>query len=586
MPYTYNPAAETELHTDASKLGVGGVLFQRHGSDSFRPVAFYSRKTAPEEKNFHAYELETLAVVCSLKKFRVYLLGQEFKIITDCSALRSTFSKRDILPRVARWWLLMQEFQCTVEYRPGTKMAHVDALSRNPISDEETSKILDQYPSVMIISNDDWLHTLQLGDTELSRIRDVLTSGMDADRLKYIKDNFLIKDNKLYRYIDGDRNNIRWVVPKGARWQLCRINHDEIGHFGVEKTLERIKKSYWFSKMTTFVKKYVNACIECAYAKKTNSKKEGYLYPIEKVEVPFHTLHIDHLGPFVRSKRGNTHLLVIVDGFTKFVFTKPVRNTKTQSAIKALEDIFYTFRVPDRIISDRGSCFTSHAFKRFCLDKGVRHILNAVASPRSNGQVERYNRTILDSLTAQNLNCDEKEWDDTVGRVQWGLNNTCQKSTGRTPAEVLFGPCMNSEANPKFNEVRHETREVTDLATIREQVKDSIDEQQEKQKQIYDKGRHPARVYAEGELVKITKTTFANDGKSKKLLPSYIGPYRVVSLLGNDRYRVAAIPGLTGTKNRRQTTVAADRMLPWVNVAALEVNESDSSDNDVDNNSD
>lgn len=461
-------------------------------------------------------------------------------------------------------------------------MTQVDALSRNPIPDDETAKVLEHYPSVMSISSEDWLHTLQLGDAELRKIRDVLVSGINEDGLKYIKDNYLIKDNKLYRYLDGDKDNIRWVVPKGARWQLCRINHDEIGHFGAEKTLERIRKSYWFSKMSRFVKKYVNACIECAYAKKSNSSKEGYLHPIEKVEVPFHTLHIDHLGPFVRSKRGNAYLLVIVDGFTKYVFAKPVRNTKTQSAIKILEDIFYTFRVPDRIISDRGTCFTSHAFKRFCLDKGIRHVLNAVASPRSNGQVERYNRTILNSLTAQNLNCNEKEWDDAVGKVQWGLNNTCQKTTGKTPAEIMFGTCMNSEANPRFNEVRQETRNDIDVNEIREQVKDAIDSEQEKQKQRYDKNRRPARLYAEGELVKITKTAFANDGKSKKLLPAYIGPYRVVSVLGNDRYRVAAIPGLTGTKNKRQTTVASDRMLPWVNVAALEVNESDTTDNGED----
>lgn len=578
----FNPDYQTELHTDASKLGVGGVLLQKSpGDDAFRPVAYYSRKTSPEERNFHAYELETLAVICSLKKFRVYLLGQDFKIVTDCSALRSTFSKRDILPRVARWWLLMQEFQCKVEYRPGVKMAHVDALSRNPIPDEETAQVSEHYPSVMNISSEDWLHTLQLGDTELCRIRNVLESGLDENGLKYIMDNYIIKDNKLYRYLNGDKDNIRWVVPKGARWQLCRMNHDEIGHFGVEKTLERIKKSYWFSKMSRFVKKYVNACIECAYAKKNNTAKEGYLYPIAKIEVPFHTIHIDHLGPFVKSKRGNTHLLVIVDGFTKFVFAKPVRNTKTQSAIRVLEEIFYTFRVPDRIISDRGTCFTSHAFKRFCLDKGVKHILNAVASPRSNGQVERYNRTILNSLTAQNLNRDEREWDDTVGKVQWGLNNTNHKTTGRTPSEMMFGTCMDSEMNPRLNEVRNETRENCDLTEIREQAKKAIDKDQEKQKQRYDKGRKPARVYAEGELVKITKTTFVNDGKSKKLHPTYVGPYRVVSILGNDRYRLAAIPGLTGTKNKRQTTVAADRMLPWVNIAALEVNEDTSiSDND------
>lgn len=73
---------------------------------------------------------------------------------------------------------------------------------------------------------------------------------------------------------------------------------------------------------------------------------------------------------------------------------KSIRNTKSLSTIRVLEGVFYTFRNPDRIVSDRGTSFTSHVFKRFCINKGIKHVLNSVASPRSNGQVERYNRTI------------------------------------------------------------------------------------------------------------------------------------------------------------------------------------------------
>lgn len=474
---------------------------------------------------------------------------------------------------------MLQEFNCSIEYRPGTKMLHVDALSRNPVSNCELGTV-DQYPMIMAITQDDWLHTLQLGDSELNRIRDILTNDLDPEGLKYIKDNYLIKENGLYKCLDGDKTNVRWAVPKGARWQLCRLNHDEIGHLGVEKTLERIKKTYWFKGMSKFVKKYVSACIECAYSKKGSHGSEGLLNPITKIEIPFHTLHIDHLGPFVRSKKGNSYLLVVVDAFTKFIFIRPVRNTKSVTAINVLENIFDTFRSPDRIVSDRGTCFTSHSFKKFCQDRGVKHVLNAVASPQSNGQVERYNRTVLDSLTAQNLNSNEKEWDVKVGRVQWGLNNSIQKTTGRSPAEIMFGTQMTSEVDPRLNDVRQATRDQTDREVIREQVKDRIDEEQIKQKQHFDKKRRPASIYSEGELVKITKTAFGNDGQSKKLLPSYIGPYRVVSVLGNDRYELAPIPGLSNSSNKRKTVVAANRMRPWVHVAALELNENNSDDED------
>lgn len=82
----------TELHTDASSIGSGGVLFQRHGTD-LRVVAYYSKKST-EEKHYHSYELETLAIVNALKHFRVSLLGIRFKIVTDCNAIKATAIKR------------------------------------------------------------------------------------------------------------------------------------------------------------------------------------------------------------------------------------------------------------------------------------------------------------------------------------------------------------------------------------------------------------------------------------------------------------------------------------------------------------
>lgn len=216
------------------------------------------------------------------------------------------------------------------------------------------------------------------------------------------------------------------------------------------------------------------------------------------------------------------------------------------------------------------------------MGRKIKHILNAVASPQSNRQVERYNRTILSSLTALNLKFDERDWDDKVGKVQWGLNVTSQKTTGRTPSEIMFGVSMISDPSPILNEVRQDTGQNIDVSEIRREVKDRIDLEQQKQKQHFDKNRQPAHVYSEGDLVKIPRTSFNNDVKSKKLIPPYIGPYRVVSVMGNDRYEVAAIPGLTGSKNYRKTTVAVNRMMPWVHVATLEIDDNVSEDDDED----
>lgn len=136
----YDAAFETELHTDASKTGIAGILMQRNKGGILRPVAYYSRKTTEDEQKLHSFDLETLAVIASLCRFRVYLLGVRFKIITDCNALRATLIKRDLIPRVARWWIQLQEYDCEIEYRPGSRMAHVDALSGNPITESNPSE--------------------------------------------------------------------------------------------------------------------------------------------------------------------------------------------------------------------------------------------------------------------------------------------------------------------------------------------------------------------------------------------------------------------------------------------------------------
>lgn len=123
---------------------------------------YYSRQTSKEEQRYHSYELETIAVVDSLKHFRIYLIGIQFKVVTDCNAIRTTLCKRDLVPRIGRWWLAIQEFTFDVEYRPGLKMAHADALSRNPIN--QTVDVLSVNINEVNITNNDWVLHAQLMD--------------------------------------------------------------------------------------------------------------------------------------------------------------------------------------------------------------------------------------------------------------------------------------------------------------------------------------------------------------------------------------------------------------------------------------
>lgn len=567
----YDPTLETELHTDASSLGIGGILMQwQRDTRVLKPVAYFSRQTTPEERHLHSYELETLAVVCALKRFRVYLLGLHFKVYTDCAALRTTLTKRDLVPRIARWWLQIGEYTFDIEYRPGIQMSHVDALSRNTKLVVES----DDDPSVNIyhIEKVNWLLSLQIADPEISRIIKILKPEDDKE-CRDIRKNYIIKNHSVYRKIE---NKLCLVVPRSARWQICRANHDDIGHHGYSKTLEKIQEQYWFPKLRKFVKKYVAACLECAYNKDNATKqKSGHLYPIEKVKVPFHTIHLDHLGPFIRSKDNNTHILTVVDGFTKYVFIRAVKDLKTKNTVKVLEKIFYDFGVPARIVSDRGTSFTSAAFKSFCDSNGVKHILNAVACPRANGQAERYNQTILNSLSAQNAFGHEKDWDKCLGKIQWGINNTINASTQQTATEAMFGIKMRDVLSNKLG-VESLTSN-SDLQEVRDLISDNIHKQQAKVKKRYDANRVPAVKYDVGDLVKISRNNFDNNNKSTKLLSKFVGPYRVTEVLGNDRYRITDVPGFIKKGKPYSTVIASDRIRPWIHFKALEIHNSDES---------
>lgn len=99
--------------------------------------------------------------------------------------------------------------------------------------------------------------------------------------------------------------------------------------------------------------------------------------------------------------------------------------------------------LPDRIISDRGTCFTSNAFREFCEARGIKHTLNSSRHPQANGQVKRANRTIIPILSMSTE--DHNKWDSKIGEIERHLNSAYNESTTKTPYEALHG------YQPKFH---------------------------------------------------------------------------------------------------------------------------------------
>ncbi|CAB0017331.1 unnamed protein product, partial [Nesidiocoris tenuis] len=120
-----------QLYTDASTVGVAACLAQSV-DDKIHPVAFASRKLNSAERNYSAYEIEMLAVIFAVNKFRVYLENTEFDLHTDHKALTTLTKMKQEKGRLIRWQLELMPFRYQAHHISGNNNSLADYLSRNP----------------------------------------------------------------------------------------------------------------------------------------------------------------------------------------------------------------------------------------------------------------------------------------------------------------------------------------------------------------------------------------------------------------------------------------------------------------------
>lgn len=538
----YSPTAETQLHCDASSVGFGSILLQKQDDGQFHPIFFFSKRTTDAESHYHSYELECLCIVNSIKRFHVYLHGVKFKIFTDCDSFRLTLSKKDIVPRIMRWVLFLSEYNYEIEHRPNPRMRHVDALSRchNILILEDNS-----FEQVLSIK--------QQTDPEILELRNKLETVQLP--------SFELRNGLVYRK-SKKKDSLLFFVPKSMVHNVIRIYHDNVGHVGIDKTCELVQRTYWFPNLRDTVKNYISNCLKCIAFSPNYGKVEGELHSIPKGNVPFDTFHIDHYGPLEKCKNNDRYIFLIIDAFTKYIKLYPCRTTNTQEVIKYLKLYFVVYSKPNRIVSDRGSAFTSQAFKDFLENESVQLIHIATGSAWANGQIERFNRTVGPMLAKL---CDSAEnWNKVLPDVEFALNNTFVRSTGEAPSKLLFGVYQKGKSEDSVKQLL-ETIEIPkreNLLELRDKAAENIVKSQTYNKLRYDKTHKEPHKYKIGDKVVITNHV-VTPGVNKKLLPKFKGPYEVEKILPHDRYILKDVDGHQITQMPYHGTLDASHMKLW-----------------------
>ena len=515
------------LMTDASNVGLGGVLLQGEEWRTARPVGWHSRQFIAAERHYPTHEQELLAILDCIRAWRVELLGVAFTVLTDHDTLKSFHTQKDLSKRQARWLETFAEYDMRIEYLPGPQNLIADALSRYSFKKAKLQEHLAVISEVR-------------ADKELKRkLQDVCD-----------KDSFYVKARENVASVPGWREDAtsrllyfedRLVIPddKTLRNQLLHEAHDTRGHFGKFKTHAALTRDVFWPGMRKDVNDYVRSCDTCQRVK-SSARGQGLRHALAVPPRFGSDIALDFVGPLPK-EGGFDMLLTITDRLTGYTRLIPCRQTDGPKEVARLvfEDWTRLFGLAERMVSDRDRSFTTRFWRELHARLGTKLQLSTSFHPQTDGRSERTNKTALQVLRGW-VDASQSGWRDKLGLTEYAINAAVNEATGTAPFEAVLG--FMPRVSPRFPGVE-DVPDVDSLLDARESTLRAVRDELAAAKM-----RSAAQVntrvleedtFAVGDLVKVdtkdrrAKYKLATDSegkkaaKSAKLFDRFEGPYEV-----------------------------------------------------------
>nr|CAH67900.1 OSIGBa0115K01-H0319F09.6 [Oryza sativa] len=374
-----------------------------------------------------------------------------------------------------------------------------------------------------------------------------------SERVQRISKRYVLVEGTLYRR--AANGILLKCIPReqGVEF-LADIHEGECGAHSASRTLvgKAFRQGFYWPTALNDAVDLVRRCRACQFHAKQIHQPAQALQIIP-LSWPFAVWGLDILGPFRRAPGGFEYLYVAIDKFTKWPEAYPVVKIDKHSALKFIKGITARFGVPNRIITDNGTQFTSELFSDYCEDMGIKLCFASPAHPRSNGQVERANAEILRGLKTKTFNILKKHgdsWIEELPAVLWANQTTPSRATGETPFFLVYGaeavlPSELTLRSPRatiYCEADQDQLRRDDLDYLEERRRRAALRAARYQQSLrrYHQRHVRARSLCVDDLVLRRVQTRAG---LSKLSPMWEGPYRVIGVPRPGSVRMATGDG-------------------------------------------